>query len=145
MKKSNDLINLEKKLENPNFDILHKFKFNKPDIQNTVIDKYLFQNLSNFIETFKQSNEELLNNPDTIKNITIESELENKYKTQYIEMNLGLGVLDIEPKENVLTNVINTKNGEDDENIDIGNSELVKFLLDTNKNGKKKRINKIKK
>ena len=125
MKKSNDLLNLEKKLEYSSDDIvMNKFKFNKPDIQNSTINKNLLQNLSNFMETFKQSNEELLNNPESIKQLTIETGLENKYKTQYIEMNLGLGVLDVKPKEDVLENVILTKNGVDDEDAGI---ELLKY------------------
>jgi hypothetical protein len=112
MNKSNDLLNLEKKLENNSSQelILNRFKINKPEIGTSKINPNLFNNVSSFIEKFKVANDELLNNPDKLEQASIEANL-NKYNTKYIEMNLGLGVLDVNPKEDMYDSVINNLNG----------------------------------
>jgi hypothetical protein len=137
MKKSNELLNLEKKLENNTQHeiILNKFKFNKPEI-GKIQKSGLFDNLGKFVNEFKQSNEELLNDPDKAKLLDIENEKINK-RNKYIEMNLGLGVLEAKPEDDVLNNVIN------EENIYAGEKEIIDFLL--SKKNQRKRIHKVKK
>jgi hypothetical protein len=145
MNKSNDLLSLEKKLQNNTTDelILNKFKLNKPEIGNSKINPNLLSNVSSFIEKFKASNDELLKNPDKLEQASIEANL-NKYNTKYIEMNLGLGVLDVKPKEDMYDSVINNLNGNNDEDIQMGNDELLEFIMDAQKKPKK-RLRKIKK
>ena len=145
MNKSNDLLNLEKKLENNTSQdlILNKFKFNKPEIGNSKINTNLMTNVSSFLQKFKASNDELLNNPENVEKASIESEL-NKYNTKYIEMNLGLGVLDIKPQEELYTNTINNLNGNTDQDVQMGTEELLNFIMEAQKKPKK-RLRKIKK
>jgi O-phosphoseryl-tRNA(Cys) synthetase len=145
MNKSNDLLNLEKRLENNTSQdlVLNKFKFNKPEISNTKTNPNLLTNVSSFLEKLKASNDELLNNPQNIEKASIESDL-NKYKSKYIEMNLGLGVLDIKPKEEIYTNVINNLNGNAEEDVQMSTEELLNFIMDAKKKPKK-RLRKIKK
>ena len=146
MNKSNDLLNLEKKLENNSSQdlILNRFKFNKPNISQSNLDSNLFNNVSSFLEKFKASNDDLINNPDKLQQASIEAHIDNKYKNKYIEMNLGLGVLDIKPKEDVYDSVMNDLNGVNEQNLEMGNEELLKFIMDNQKKPKK-RIHKIKK
>jgi hypothetical protein len=143
MKKSNELLNLEKRLENNTQHeiILNKFKFNKPDIsnQNTGNNDFL-TNIGRFINELKKSNDEILNDPEKSKNLDIE-DCKVKKNRKYIEMNLGLGVLEVKKDENdLLGNVIHTKN--DDIQVDLGDKELIEFLYGKDK---RKRIHKIKK
>jgi hypothetical protein len=144
MNKSNDLLNLEKKLENYSSQdlILNKFKFNKPEIGNSKMNSNILTNVSSFLQKFKASNDELLNNPDNIEKASIESEL-NKYNSKYIEMNLGLGVLDIKPEEELYTNTINNLNGNTDQDVQMGTEELLNFIMEAQKKPKK-RLRKIK-
>jgi hypothetical protein len=144
MNKSNDLLNLEKKLENNTSQdlILNKFKMNKPQISNPK-NPNLLNNISSFLQMMKASNDELLNNPENIEKASLEAEV-NKYNTKYIEMNLGLGVLDVKPKEDTYDNVINTLNGNADEDIQMGTAELLNFIAESQKKPKK-RLRKIKK
>jgi hypothetical protein len=151
MKRSNDLLKLEKKLENNSYEeiVLSKFKCLKPEISNDGLapNKSFLENIGNFVNQFKKSNDELLNDPEKLKELDIENNTIDK-KKKYIELNLGLGVLEEKntaDKSNVLLNVINEKN--DEFNVDIGEKELMEFILKNNKStGKsRRRIRKIKK
>jgi hypothetical protein len=144
MNKSNDLLNLEKKLENNTTQdlILNKFKINKPEISNTK-NPNLLNNISSFLQMMKASNDELLNNPENIEKASLEAEV-NKYNSKYIEMNLGLGVLDVKPKEDAYDNVINNLNGNTEEDVQMGTEELLNFIAESQKK-QKKRIRKLKK
>jgi hypothetical protein len=154
MKRSNDLLKLEKKLETASYDeiVLNKFKCLKPEISNTSLtsNKSFLNNIGSFIDQFKKSNDEILNDPDKVKSLAIEDNCFDK-KKNYIELNLGLGVLEVKDKcddENLLTKVINNQN--DNLDIDIGEKELMDFILKNNKgrigeNISRKRIHKLKK
>lgn len=77
--RSNDLLNLEKKLEahQTNERILNKFIL-KPNITAPTNNKDLLGNLSSFLENFKKSNEQLLSDSTKLSEKNIEVE-DNKY------------------------------------------------------------------
>jgi len=85
MNRSNDLLNLEKKLEahNINDRVLNKFVL-KPDINRPSNNNELIGNLNSFLSNFKKSNEELLSNPAKLSEMNIEDEANNKFSKKGI-------------------------------------------------------------
>lgn len=169
----NSLLALEKKLNNGSTDeiILNKFKL-KPNfnVQEATRGKEYINGLNSFLNNFKQSTEELINNPELIEEKNIESKIKSDIgmdKTKkFIKMDLALGVLDMKNKNenenenedkkvDLLKKIIKEKNNSnvDSENHpllnDEADNEILKFLLSNKKknrvkNGTRRRIHKIK-
>jgi len=168
--KDNSLLMLEKKLENSSTEerVLNKFKF-KPQIDKSLISdgKSLIGNLDSFLRKFKESTDQLVNDPKLIEEKNIENSIGgNSKKSNLVEMNLALGILDIkninenshefklaENKDNnILNNIIDYKkeNVTDEYDHPLLNDELDKgileFLTNNSKNiSSRRRIRKIKK
>lgn len=161
MKNDKSLLNLEKKLENSSTQerILSKFKF-KPnmDVSDIKGGSSNLGNLKEFLQNFKKSNDELLNDQNALKesNIEIHNDHSSKDKDKkYIQMNLGLGILEHKPeniedkkekdKNNLLTKIISIKNdnSSDDFTSPFFASELdqqiLQFLIKNSKKPKRRR------
>lgn len=148
--KDDSLLKLEKKLDNATQDeiILNRFKVLKPNIDNnSFANKGLLDNVGNFLKQLKQANEDLEKDPELKAKMNIEAK-DNK-GDKFVEMNLGLGVLEAKPDKDdnldmmdtLIHNINNNGNDENEDNItpDEGTAELLKFLL----NNKEKKSNKI--
>ena len=105
MKNDKSLLNLEKVLESSSTDerILNKFKFKpKMDASDIKKDSSSLGNFKEFLQKFKKSNDELLNDHKALKELNIETEEDNtkerKTDKNYIQMNLGLGIFEKKEK-----------------------------------------------
>lgn len=139
MRVDDSLLKLERKLEHntPKELILNNLKFSKPEINQSCFNKDLLKNMDEFLSNFKKSNEELLNNKDLIQKANIE----NKSKgDKYIEMKLGLGVLEVKDKQDNKDEILFNSNQVDEElnqTEELMNKHLIKFLF--NKSMRKRR------
>jgi len=165
MKNDKSLLNLEKVLESFSTDerILNKFKF-KPnmDVSEIKKDSSSLGNFKEFLQKFKKSNDELLNDQKALKELNIETQEENtkerKRDKTYIQMNLGLGILEQKEKDEIekdngkdlLYKIISSKKDEPTEEFinpiydNQLDQKIINFLLQ-NKTKKRRRIHFIKK
>ncbi len=163
-KADNSLLNLEKKLGNVSTDeiILNKFKL-KPnfDLGELKKTKNYMSDLNSFLTNFKNSTEELVNNPEMIEAKKIEDsgdQNETSKDKKFIKLNLALGVLDIKEKNlsennenDLMNNIISFKSVNTDPSThpllnSQADKEILKFLMkNSNKrNKRRKRLHKIK-
>ncbi len=164
MKNDKSLLSLEKKLENSSTEerILTKFKF-KPDFDVSDLKKGSSSTLGNiqeFLQNFKKSNDELLSDNKALQQFNIEIKEESndsKKDKQYIQLNLGLGILEPkennkekeENKDNVLKKVIASKNQELQDDFTSPyfdndmDQQIIKFLLENKNKSKSLRKKKI--
>jgi hypothetical protein len=164
MKNDKSLLNLEKVLDSSSTEerIFNKFKFKpKMDVSEFKKGNASLGNFKEFLQNFKKSNDELLNDQKALKELNIETEEESPLNTKdkkYIQMNLGLGILEqkqenLETKKNVkndlLNKIIESKkeqpkddfiNPHFDNQLD---QQIINFLLQ-NKTKKRRRIHFLK-
>lgn len=152
IKKDSSLLQLENKINNAGNSqniINNKFVF-KPEIKK-VESRFLSKERLDFLEKFKCSTNELISNPnkrtyanieDLISNGKNENESNNNNinndTSQYVKMNLKLGVLDIIPNNNnnfncnesvstMITSSDNCNNVNALKNMNLRNNETSKF------------------
>lgn len=171
-KSDNSLLFLEKKLENGSTDeiILNKFKL-KPNIgADSHKGKEFIKNIASFLDDFKKSTDELVNNPELVEKNNIENKeskvSQDSKNNKFVKMNLALGVLDLKEKEGemdidqieqgeeILKNIIQMKNSannvsQEDESMNmIVNDQMdlnILEFLSHNKKKKNKKLGKVKK
>ena len=155
MNKDDSLLKLEKKLEeyNEREIILNKFKI-KPNMKIDKSTKLNKEGLIDFLNKFKQSNEEMdKNNDKNIYNIEINENDEN-IDEEYgsvknnknninpkIELDLMMGILEVQKKINVEPKDIININ---EDNIDKQTNEIINFLQTKKKKPNKKKRKKKK-
>ena len=143
-KKDNSLLDLEKKIGNEKEHILNKYKFNKPDMNISNLNKnskFNKDSLLFFLDNFKKENDKIINDPNKIKynieeendeeaeeeesikkEIKLNEEDENKIKgrKEKIELDLLLGILEQQKKKEIsIEDIIdndNLKNEDEDSN-----------------------------
>ncbi len=155
MNKDDSLLKLEKKLEEHNEReiILNKFKI-KPNMKIDKSTKLNKEGLMDFLNKFKQSNEEMNKNHDKNKyNIEInenEENIDEKYDSDYnnksnknpkIELDLMMGVLELQKKINLEPKDIININ---EDNIEKQTNEIINFIKTKKKNPNKKKRKKKK-
>ena len=155
MNKDDSLLKLEKKLEEHNEReiILNKFKI-KPNMKIDKSTKLNKEGLMDFLNKFKQSNEEMNKNHDKNKyNIEInenEENIDEEYDSDYnnksnknpkIELDLMMGVLELQKKINLEPKDIININ---EDNIDKQTNEIINFIKTKKKNPNKKKRKKKK-
>jgi hypothetical protein len=148
------LLSLDKKLETNNISshdiVVNKFKMLKPEIRFEKNENFM-KNLHNFMTEFKESTnnliqDEKLQSEKKIENIR--TDYNNNKSNKYIEMDLGLGIFDIKDKgdnymstDNDSEQLMNKVLGKSDEQDDLINENIIKFLLKKKKKSKQnKRI-----
>ena len=155
MNKDDSLLKLEKKLEEHDEReiILNKFKI-KPNMKIDKSTKLNKEGLIDFLNKFKQSNEEMdKNNDKNIYNIEINENDEN-IDEEYgsvknnknninpkIELDLMMGILEVQKKINVEPKDIININ---EDNIDKQTNEIINFLQTKKKKPNKKKRKKKK-
>ncbi len=155
MNKDDSLLKLEKKLEEHDEReiILNKFKI-KPNMKIDKSTKLNKEGLIDFLNKFKQSNEEMdKNNDKNIYNIEINENDEN-IDEEYgsvknnknninpkIELDLMMGILEVQKKINVEPKDIIKLN---EDNIDKQTNEIINFLQTKKKKPNKKKRKKKK-
>ena len=155
MNKDDSLLKLEKKLEEHNEReiILNKFKI-KPNMKIDKSTKLNKEGLMDFLNKFKQSNEEMNKNHDKNKyNIEInenEENIDEEYDSDYnnksnknpkIELDLMMGVLELQKKINLEPKDIININ---EDNIEKQTNEIINFIKTKKKNPNKKKRKKKK-
>ena len=150
MNKDDSLLKLEKKLEEHNEReiILNKFKI-KPNMKIDKSTKLNKEGLMDFLNKFKQSNEEMNKNHDKNKyNIEInenEENIDEEYDSDYnnksnknpkIELDLMMGVLELQKKTNLEPKDIININ---EDNIEKQTNEIINFIKTKKKNPNKKK------
>ena len=155
MNKDDSLLKLEKKLEEHNEReiILNKFKI-KPNMKIDKSTKLNKEGLMDFLNKFKQSNEEMNKNHDKNKyNIEInenEENIDEEYDSDYnnksnknpkIELDLMMGVLELQKKTNLEPKDIININ---EDNIEKQTNEIINFIKTKKKNPNKKKRKKKK-
>ena len=150
MNKDDSLLKLEKKLEEHDEReiILNKFKI-KPNMKIDKLTKLKKEGLIDFLNKFKQSNEEMdKNNDKNIYNIEINENDENideEYGSDKnnknninpkIELDLMMGILEVQKKINVEPKDIININ---EDNIDKQTNEIINFIQTKKKKSNKKK------
>ena len=150
MNKDDSLLKLEKKLEeyNEREIILNKFKI-KPNMKIDKSTKLNKEGLMDFLNKFKQSNEEMNKNNDKDKynieinendeNIDEEYDSDNDNKNNInpkIELDLMMGILEVQKKINLEPKDIININ---EDNIEKQTNEIINFIQTKKKKSNKKK------
>ena len=139
MIKDDSLLKLEKKLENSSTQdiVINKFNFSKPNMKLEPNSKINFQGLNDFLSQLKESNKELEQNKEKYnieQNLSDNSDSNSSNGEPQIEMNLALGVLEKKPQKDLNPNDIISSLNNEDNILNEGEKELIKFIVDNNKN-----------
>ena len=139
MIKDDSLLKLEKKLENSSTQdiVINKFNFSKPNMKLEPNSKINFQGLNEFLIQLKESNKELEQNKEKYnieQNLSDNSDSNSSNGEPQIEMNLALGVLEKKPQKDLNPNDIISSLNNEDNILNEGEKELIKFIVDNNKN-----------